>query len=221
MNSWDLYYFYILHHSRSQLVRIQLRCVHSLLQRSCSTDVSITYLPQVIATHCSKVKINLTLLQYCNAVVRAETAFRALQLYCNAAAVDYERSFSLYIGKVGHSFIWGLWASILYNLSNLGSIYNIIGKFYSSACVICHFESRNCFEVIFATVYQIKFILNLIKLLMGVIRVAIRLLTNFTPSNTSTAKHRHTWHRWLDRNETVMLSSGHFRNSYALPGAPN
>ena len=30
--------------------------VHSLLQRSCSTDVSITYLPQVNATHCSKVK---------------------------------------------------------------------------------------------------------------------------------------------------------------------
>ena len=57
-----------------------LRCVHSLLQRSCSTDVSITYLPQVNATHCSKVKINLTLLQYGNAVVGAETAFRALQL---------------------------------------------------------------------------------------------------------------------------------------------
>ncbi len=57
-----------------------IRCVHSLLQRSCSTDVSITYLPQLNATHCSKVKINLTLLQYRNAVVGAETAFRALQL---------------------------------------------------------------------------------------------------------------------------------------------
>ncbi len=56
-----------------------LRCVPSLLQRSCSTDVSITYLPQVNATHCSKVKINLTLLQYRIAVVGAETAFRALQ----------------------------------------------------------------------------------------------------------------------------------------------
>ena len=55
------------------------RCVHSLLQHSCSTDVSITYLPQVNATHCSKVKINLTLLQYRIVVVSAETAFRALQ----------------------------------------------------------------------------------------------------------------------------------------------
>ncbi len=56
-----------------------LRCVKSLLQRSCSTDVSITYLPQVNATHCSKFKISLTLLQYRIAVVGAETAFRALQ----------------------------------------------------------------------------------------------------------------------------------------------
>ncbi len=50
-----------------------LRCVHSLLQCSCSADVSITYLPQVNATHCSEVKINLTLLQY-------------------RIAVDYERT---------------------------------------------------------------------------------------------------------------------------------
>ncbi len=58
-----------------------LWCVHSLLQGSCSTDgdVSITYLQQLNATHCSKVKINLTLLQYRIAVVGAETAFRALQ----------------------------------------------------------------------------------------------------------------------------------------------
>ncbi len=32
------------------------------------------------STHCSKLKINLTLLQYCNAVVGAETVFRTLQL---------------------------------------------------------------------------------------------------------------------------------------------
>ncbi len=55
------------------------RYVHSLLQCSCSTDVSITYLPQLNAMHCSKVKIYLTLLQYRISVVDAETAFRALQ----------------------------------------------------------------------------------------------------------------------------------------------
>ncbi len=57
-----------------------LRCLHSVLQRSCSIiDVLITYLPQVNTTHCSKVKMSLTLLQYRIAVVGAETAFRALQ----------------------------------------------------------------------------------------------------------------------------------------------
>ena len=53
---------------------------YSQMQRSCSTDVSITYLLQVTQKGTApQVKINLTLLQYRTAVVGVQTAFRALQ----------------------------------------------------------------------------------------------------------------------------------------------
>ncbi len=58
--------------------------------RSCSTGVLITYLPQVNAMQCSEVKITLTLLQYCIAVVGISGTATATQL----AAVYYERSFT-------------------------------------------------------------------------------------------------------------------------------
>ena len=85
LSAWNAvkYDNYVQQKSRlSKVHSNQLRCVHSLLQRTCSTYVSITYLMQqrnVLHLNAPQVKINLTLLQYRNAVVGAETAFRTLQ----------------------------------------------------------------------------------------------------------------------------------------------
>ncbi len=63
-----------------------LRCVHSLLQRSCSTDVSITYLPQLNATHCTSSSLP------CSTAMQQSAQRRKYDhsTYRNAAAVDYE-----------------------------------------------------------------------------------------------------------------------------------
>ncbi len=67
-----------------------LSCVHGLLQRSCVTDVSITYLPQLNTTHCTASSLPCSI-QQCSSQRRDGNTTTAT--YRNAAAVDYERSF--------------------------------------------------------------------------------------------------------------------------------
>ena len=58
-----------------------LCCVHSLLQRSCVTDLSITYLPQLNATYTNvlHLRLKLTFAAVPHCIVGAETVIRSLQ----------------------------------------------------------------------------------------------------------------------------------------------
>ncbi len=77
-------------------MNVTLRCVQSLLQRSCVTDVSITYLPQLNAIRTApQVKIILILLQYRTAVVGAETAIRTLRLTATQVQFTMKAALSL------------------------------------------------------------------------------------------------------------------------------
>ncbi len=76
--------------------RSLLRCVHSLLQHSWSTDVSITYLPQLNATHCRKVKINFTFATAPFTVVDTDS-ISSTATATQLAALYYEHSFIVYV----------------------------------------------------------------------------------------------------------------------------
>ena len=66
------------------------RCIHSLLQRSCSTDVSITYLRSSTQRTAPQVHF-LEVPQCCS---RHRDGNTTTATYRNAASVDYERSFT-------------------------------------------------------------------------------------------------------------------------------
>ncbi len=80
------------HHMMVVRPTCTLRCVHSLLQlqRSCVTDVSITYLPQRNPTHCTQV--HFLAVPHCSS--RRRDGNTTTATYRNAAAVDYECTFS-------------------------------------------------------------------------------------------------------------------------------
>ncbi len=72
--------------------RYILRYVHSLLQHSCVTDVSITYLPQLHPTHCTSSSLPCSIPQ-CSSQRRDENTTTAA--HHNTTTVDYELTFIL------------------------------------------------------------------------------------------------------------------------------
>ncbi len=79
---------------RRRSLQLEPGCIHTSLQRSCVTDVSITYLPQLNATHCSSSSLSCSTAMQQVAQRRKYDHCATLIPQRDADAVEYERSFN-------------------------------------------------------------------------------------------------------------------------------
>ena len=85
--------------------KICLRCIHSLLQHSCVTDVSITIYRS--STQRTAHQVHFLAVPQCSS--RRRDWNTATATYPNAAAVDYERSFRQHYIITTLCYIWFRW----------------------------------------------------------------------------------------------------------------
>ena len=156
---------------------IVYRCVHSLLQRSCVADVSITYLPQLNATHCTSSSLPCSTAMHS----RRRDGNTTTATYRNADAVGYERS--LYLPHKVE-------AQYLQSTDIKHSAYiHLISNFSST-----HFHIKRLYvhNILFDRYYSLKLWKRLDRLL----------LQEFSNSNESTLR---TCDMWILRLDTAPL----------------